>query len=306
MTLLFTLAHILIPRRSNNFKAKLLHAEYLLTLAMLLLVFKLSLSSSQIQELNVLGYAANISTAKVVEITNQKRINNGLSELTVSPSLEAAAREKGLHMLEHNYWAHVAPDGTEPWYFFENVGYDYRYAGENLARDFSNESAAIEAWMASPTHRDNMLSGKYNEIGIAVVEGDLNGVDTTIIIQLFGTKAQGTIPAISVASANIEEGQDTVNATKTPQVTVEAGESDQFAVPPQGGSVEKGISVSPFTLLRTTSLAIVAILGIVLIIDIIIISQRKVVRKTSKPLAHISFLSMIIILILLAQSGSIL
>ena len=89
-------------------------------------------------------------------------------------------------MIDRDYWAHVAPDGTQPWKFFTSFGYKYRYAGENLARDFSNASSAMDAWMNSPTHKENILNPKYKEIGIGVVEGDLAGTDTTIIVQFFG------------------------------------------------------------------------------------------------------------------------
>lgn len=123
----------------------------------------------------ILGYAANISSTEIVSLTNQKRTEAGVSSLIYNLQLEQAARQKGQDMIENDYWAHVAPDGTEPWVFFVDAGYKYRYAGENLARDFSNPQDAINAWMASPSHKDNLLSDKYKEIGIAVVEGDLGG-----------------------------------------------------------------------------------------------------------------------------------
>jgi uncharacterized protein YkwD len=94
--------------------------------------------------------------------------------------------QKGRDMIDKDYWAHVAPDGTQPWKFFSQFGYKYRFAGENLARDFSNANDAVNAWMNSPTHKDNILNPKYKEIGIGITEGDLAGSDTTIIVQFFG------------------------------------------------------------------------------------------------------------------------
>ena len=52
-------------------------------------------------------------------------------------------------MLEHNYWAHVSPDGVEPWQFIQQQNYFYLSAGENLARDFISEKDLVAAWMAS-------------------------------------------------------------------------------------------------------------------------------------------------------------
>ena len=196
-----TVYHLFVPRHSNNHKAKLLHSSSLIALALLLVLIQSTLQMFSNLGVAVLGYAANISTNEVVSLTNQKRLQLGLSPLELSADLEAAARAKGEDMLQDDYWAHVAPDGTEPWAFFSLVHYDYRYAGENLARDFTNANDAVEAWMASPSHRDNLLSDHYKEIGIAVVEGDLNGQDTTIIVQLFGTRAVDTVPTVPVAAA---------------------------------------------------------------------------------------------------------
>src|SRR3972149_10673467 len=187
------LAHLFVPRQSNNHKAKLLHPSSLTTLVLVLAVFQLSITFLPSFGEKVLGYAANISPDEVIRLTNEKRVANGFSPLTTNAVLSQAAQAKGADMLNKDYWAHVAPDGTQPWYFFTNFGYKYRYAGENLARDFQNPTSAVEAWMASPSHKENLLSSKYKEIGIAVVEGDLAGVDTTIIVQFFGTNLVDTL-----------------------------------------------------------------------------------------------------------------
>src|SRR4030043_359248 len=183
MFVIKTLIHYLVPHTSNNHKAKLLHSSSLLIIASLLLFFQLTLYLLPKTGIKILGYASRISVDEIVRLTNEKRAQAGLSPVEFNPSLSAAAKSKGDDMLAKDYWAHVAPDGTQPWKFFTDAGYQYRYAGENLARDFSNPASAVEAWMNSPSHRENMLSGKYKEVGVAVVEGNLAGVDTTIIVQ---------------------------------------------------------------------------------------------------------------------------
>jgi len=84
----------------------------------------------------ILGYAANIPVESVLSLTNEKRKAAGLPELKLDPVLSQAAKNKGEDMLAKDYWAHISPDGVEPWKFFLDAGYQYRYAGENLARDF--------------------------------------------------------------------------------------------------------------------------------------------------------------------------
>jgi uncharacterized protein YkwD len=64
------------------------------------------------------------------------------------------------------------------------VGYRYRVAGENLAQGFTDPQALTAAWMASPTHRANILDHDFNETGIGIS----NGKQGTLIVQLFGTR----------------------------------------------------------------------------------------------------------------------
>lgn len=124
---------------------------------------------------------------EIVELANRDRLKVGLGELSRSEVLDKAAKMKGEDMLKNDYFSHDSPKGVEPWHWFGVVGYDYKYAGENLAMDFSAADAVNRAWMKSPTHRDNIISSNYSEIGVAVLEGDIDGKQTRIAIQLFAT-----------------------------------------------------------------------------------------------------------------------
>jgi uncharacterized protein YkwD len=95
-------------------------------------------------------------------------------------------------MMSENYWSHNSPSGKSPWVWFNQAGYNYVYAGENLAKDFGSTSRMMEAWMASPTHKENIVSPKYEEIGIAVVPGNIGGQDTVLVVQLFGAQNGGS------------------------------------------------------------------------------------------------------------------
>src|SRR3990170_3016481 len=201
MRLFQKIAHLLIPHESNNHKAKLLHNSSLTLLIIGLLLYQGVLSFFPRFSPDILGYAANIPPDEVIRLTNEKRAAAGVGALTTNATLSAAAQAKGADMLNKDYWAHISPDGTQPWYFFTSFGYKYRYAGENLARDFSDPASAVEAWMASPSHKENMLSSKYKEVGVAVIEGDMAGVDTTVIVQFFGTNLVDTLPETPVAQA---------------------------------------------------------------------------------------------------------
>jgi hypothetical protein len=315
-----TFTHYVYPRHSNNHKAKLLHSSTLLLLGVFLLIFQVILNFLPVSGVKILGYAANISPSKVIELTNQKRTEAGLAPLQYNAQLEQAAEAKGENMLALDYWAHTAPDGTEPWQFFIDSGYNYRYAGENLARDFSNPESAVEAWMASPSHRDNLLSDRYKDVGIAVVEGDLNGVDTTIIVQLFGTKLVDTTPQLPIAEAQTEVTTPipTIMPTSTPlptptEVTLLAQNSpDQgnLALGTQGETQQANllqrVLVSPFDTTRGVSLVTITTLLIVMIIDGVVVKRRKIPRLGGKTFAHLAFLGMVLTLILIAKAGDIL
>ncbi|KKQ52101.1 MAG: hypothetical protein UT19_C0004G0062 [Candidatus Woesebacteria bacterium GW2011_GWB1_39_10b] len=317
-TVAVTLSHFLFPRHSNNHKAKLLHSTSLMLLALFLIFYQVILHALPLTGIRILGYAANIPTSEVINLTNQKRAENGVASLSTSVLLTEAARLKGEHMLVNDYWAHTAPDGTEPWTFFTDVGYKYRYAGENLARDFSNPNSAIEAWLASPSHRENMLSGKYKEIGVAVVEGDLGGVDTTIIVSFFGTNISDTTSQVPVVAAKPQ-----IEVTPTPQSLATFTPTPPYlagvVTPTQG--IEKIITLeepvqeragryqilfSPFESTKEVAVATTVLLLVVLIIDGIIVTRRNITRIGGRTFAHIAFLGMILAILLIAKVGEIL
>lgn len=302
--------HLFFPHESNNQKAKILHSSSLIVIAVFLLVFQAGLSLFGSSFPKVLGYAANISPSEVVRLTNEKRAEGGLPPLNEDSTLSQAALAKGNDMLAKGYWAHFAPDGTSPWHFFLEFGYKYRYAGENLARDFSDASSAVNAWMNSPTHRDNIMNANYRDIGIGVVEGNLAGADTTIIVQFFGTRLSGA-PSIPEAQAKTQvEATQTVlpkatlapTPTPTPSPTIApvAGVS-----PAPQTSAKVGSLVSAYTTTRGISLATVGVLLLVLSVDLIVVRRRRIMRIGGRTLAHIAYFGMILAVILILKAGQI-
>ena len=133
------------------------------------------------------------SPQEVAERVNQDRVAAGLPALRLDQTLSVAAEAKAQDMATKEYFAHTAPDGTTPWYFFEKAGYSYRYAGENLAIHFTDVEDEESAWMASEKHRENILSPKYVETGIAVAEIPWKGKTTLLTVELFGTRFGETV-----------------------------------------------------------------------------------------------------------------
>lgn len=119
----------------------------------------------------VVAYVVEPSTLSQAEqeeylqAINQIRQAEGLSPLQISSRLNTSAQLKANHMRDGDYWSHDAPDGTEPWHFFGRAGYDYKLAGENLARCYTSVADTVAGWYDSPTHRKNML-GDFSELGL--------------------------------------------------------------------------------------------------------------------------------------------
>jgi len=296
--------HLFFPHESNNQKAKLLHTSSLFVITIGLIGFQLILGVSYKAFPRVLGYAANISPSEVISLTNQKRAESGLLPLTENSLLSQAAIAKGNDMLAKGYWAHFAPDGTTPWSFFLNFGYKYRYAGENLARDFSDAGSAVNAWMNSPTHKENILNAKYEEVGIGVVEGNLSGVDTTIIVQFFGTSLTGepSVPEVKAKETVATSTKPVATITPIPTLVPTPTPTPEPEPINSGSSITY---VSPFTSTKGILLFIVGVLIMVLSIDLIIVKRNKIARIGGRPVAHIAFLGMILAVILILKAGQI-
>lgn len=130
--------------------------------------------------------ASDITAEKIIELTNRERSERDLNELTAERSLEKAARKKAEFLLEKQIFEHDTPD-REFSYWVKDAGYEYSYAGENLAMDFTENEKVVKAWLNSPTHKKNLLYPEYQEIGVAVVEGDYRGQESVLVVQIFGT-----------------------------------------------------------------------------------------------------------------------
>lgn len=129
--------------------------------------------------------AAALTSDNVLNDVNAARIQNGVPILKKNNLLTIAAQRKADDMVKYGYWAHVNPQtGATPWNFILGTGYRTRYLGENLGKDFNDTIPLVSAWTASPTHRQNMLSTKFQETGIAVISAQ----GKTIIVQEFGGK----------------------------------------------------------------------------------------------------------------------
>ncbi len=105
------------------------------------------------------------------DLVNAHRISAGLEPLEISQSLSDMARIKSRDMRDNRYFSHTSPTYGSPFTMMRNLGISYGSAGENIAMGFSTAQAVAAAWMNSPTHRANILSEKYDTMGIGHLDG---------------------------------------------------------------------------------------------------------------------------------------
>ena len=120
-----------------------------------------------------------------------KVIIGGPIGLIESPLLNAIAESKARDMLEKQYFDHVSPAGEQVSDMAQKIGYRYRIISENIGMgNFLTNQKVIDGWMQSPGHRKNILSSEVEEMGAAIVKGNINGRKAWISVQIFGLQSK--------------------------------------------------------------------------------------------------------------------
>lgn len=179
------LRHLFIPHHGNNYKPRFFHEHTILSVLIASLLLLL-ISFTSYTVLRTTTFGSRVITSSLITLTNDAREQHGIPPLTRNIRLEQAAYLKARDMETRQYFAHYAPDGTTPWHWFDVTGYRFTYAGENLGLNFKSSDDVERAWLASKKHRANILNTNYDDIGVAIIQGNTNTVPTLFIVQLFG------------------------------------------------------------------------------------------------------------------------
>lgn len=111
--------------------------------------------------------------AAVVCLSNEERTSRGRKALVPEGRLESAAQRYSEQLVRERFFGHVSPTGQE--LADRVVQYsDWERVGENLAwgeGSLGTPRAIVAGWMASPAHRENLLSRKFTEVGIGAANG---------------------------------------------------------------------------------------------------------------------------------------
>jgi hypothetical protein len=176
-----------IPHEGNEHRPHILRTEGAQLMLFLLLASQAFFLLYSFIILPTSRQVAAVLVPVLIAETNQERTHAHLSVLSKNELLMRSAQLKANDMAAKGYFAHNSPSGEDPWVWFKQVGYDYRFAGENLAVNFVESKDITDAWMNSPTHRENLLNGKYTQVGIATALGKYKGRDAIFVVQHFGT-----------------------------------------------------------------------------------------------------------------------
>lgn len=295
-----------------------------------LLIFNVGYNVVVAHNPKVLGFARNINQAEIIRLTNVERSKVGAPAVVENSLLNQAAALKAQNMFAEDYWAHYSPSGKSPWYWFDQVGYAYILAGENLARDFDTSQGVINGWMNSTSHRENMLTPGYKHIGIAVVNGIMSGHETTLVVQLFGTQAAAKNTAPPPTGGSTGSSQPAVQSqVNQPVPPVNEQVNEQPIVEEKTNTATGGITGTPtagvknswatvtyqllnpmpisgWSVQQMVVIGLLAFLMVLFIFDYVVLHRLGVHRPNSHSLLHAGMMAIALIVVVYSTAGGIL
>lgn len=210
-----TLKDICIPHVGNEHKPYLFR-ELSISIILFVGIFLFILSFGRYYVVNKTGLGASVLSSVLIDLTNENRIVYNKYPLVRNERLDMAAKLKAEDMMREGYFAHYSPKGVTPWYWFKKAGYEYLHAGENLAINFTESQDVAKAWLASPTHKANLLNMNFKEIGVAALPGMYKGENTIFVVQMFGTP----LIAKTNTPSPVAKKKDALSATEDTSATL--------------------------------------------------------------------------------------
>lgn len=322
--------HNVIPHLHEDGQEHSAHALSVFALFGYLAVFVVVIAGFSVIKITapqILG-AVTFSADQIISLTNVKRSENGLGQVTANQLLANAAAAKAANMFSENYWAHNSPSGKTPWTFISGAGYKYVYAGENLARDFTDAQSVVNAWMNSPSHKSNLLDKNFKEIGVAVANGNLTGQEGILVVQMFGSGlsqipaplAQASPTPVAIASPTSQAVAGNVTSPKpsptpspqespTPAPTPVVAQLDLSSPVPAQEEITSEVTVlasRQFSISKIISLALVGFVFLLFVTEVVMVSRREHLHLRSGLLAHLGILAFLLLLIWYAVGGAVL
>jgi uncharacterized protein YkwD len=103
--------------------------------------------------------------AAMLERVNALRATVGAPALLPCAALRRSAQDYAGTMATTSTFAHVGPDGSQPWDRMKRQGYAWRTAAENIAAGQSRIADVMDAWVHSPGHYENLVNPDLRQVG---------------------------------------------------------------------------------------------------------------------------------------------
>jgi uncharacterized protein YkwD len=130
----------------------------------------------------------------IITLINKERFDMGLDSLDKSRRLMKSALAKAEDMQRDQYFEHISKQKIQPWFFAEEVEYQYEKFGENIALDYLSVNSVHKAFMDSIGHKANILDDSFRDIGVAIFPIETKEGIKYIIVQHFGEQLKDIDP----------------------------------------------------------------------------------------------------------------
>ncbi|SFA51635.1 Uncharacterized conserved protein YkwD, contains CAP (CSP/antigen 5/PR1) domain [Anoxybacillus pushchinoensis] len=105
---------------------------------------------------------------QIFDITNVMRARHGISPLTWDERVAQVAYEHSKDMAENKFFAHESPTSGDLQQRLIRAGISFELAGENIAAEYADAPAVVEAWLNSRSHRQTLLNNELTHLGVGV------------------------------------------------------------------------------------------------------------------------------------------
>lgn len=192
------------PSNGNQYQPRIFRSGQARRLLLVILTIKIATLSSLFFLFPDYGFLTPDIKQDMYRLINVYRSSHKLPPLISDPYLDRIAWQRAQDMSRRGYFSHVTPDGQKPWQWLDSGQYDFTVMGENLARNFLTADSVFRAFQKSPTHDHNLLSARYEDIGIGVARQQQGEQGVNIMAIIFGQTAdhlgsRGASPAQSAA-----------------------------------------------------------------------------------------------------------
>ena len=181
--------NLFIPHGENGFHPHIFHRKRIVFYALFLLAVKAFLVS-MIMFVPMDVYSSPIfleeERDRILELVNQEREKVEIEGLNENDKLNESSALKVEDMVKGEYFSHHGPNGEDLKHYIDAAGYKYILAGENLAVGFYDPQDIIDAWVASPSHYENIVENQYEDTGLSVQAGVYKGKQTFYVANHFG------------------------------------------------------------------------------------------------------------------------